>query len=191
MILIPSFTKKTLDKIRIITCQLVGVALAWVVLYKLNMWLFKGLEVNPFVSWVFLPAFIRVLSILVFGWTGVFGLIVGALITSQPAIIGESAAIILALISGLAPMIAVSLCVYLLKLPPTLSGIRPSHLFIFAIVGSLVDVCFHALCFIMHEMPSNLVAHLMPMLVGDTIGTIAMLYLASMIIKASVKMASK
>jgi hypothetical protein len=58
-------------------------------------------------------------------------------------------------------------------------------------VGSLVDVCFHALCFIMHDMPSHLVAHLMPMLIGDTIGTIAMLYIASMIIKASVKMVSK
>jgi uncharacterized membrane protein YhhN len=47
------------------------------------MWVFKSLEVNHYVSWIFLPAFIRIVSVLLFGWAAVIGLIIGAIIINH------------------------------------------------------------------------------------------------------------
>jgi hypothetical protein len=154
------------------------------------MWVFKSLEVNHYVSWIFLPAFIRILSVLLFGWTAVIGLIIGAIITSQPADTGHATPYVLAIISGVGPMFAVRFCESILKLPPTLIGIRPSHLFIFAITGSFVNVSLNGCHFALHNLPSHPITSLSPMFIGDMLGTIIMLYVGSFALKACVKTGS-
>ena len=95
----PSMSQRIIKSSRRFIFKAIGVAIAWTLLFKLNMWLFKSLEVNQFVSWVFLPAFIRILSVLLFGWAAVVGLIVGAIITSNPADAYHTTPYVLAMIS--------------------------------------------------------------------------------------------
>ena len=118
-VLQPSISQRIIKASRRFIFEAIGVAIAWTLLFKLNMWAFKSLEVNHFVSWIFLPAFIRILSVLLFGWAAVTGLIIGAIITSNPADIGHTTPYVLALISGVGPMIAVRFCENVLKLPQT------------------------------------------------------------------------
>lgn len=189
-VLQPSISQRIIKASRRFIFEAIGVAIAWTLLFKLNMWAFKSLEVNHFVSWIFLPAFIRILSVLLFGWAAVTGLIIGAIITSNPADIGHTTPYVLALISGVGPMIAVRFCEYALKLPPTLIGIRPSHLFIFAITGAFVNVSLNGYYFALHQLPSHPITCLSPMFIGDMLGSIIMLYVASFTLKACVKAGS-
>lgn len=186
----PSMSQRIIKASRRFIFEAIGVAIVWTLLFKLNMWVFKSLEVNHFVSWIFLPAFIRILSVLLFGWAAVIGLIIGAIITSQPADIGHTSPYLLAIISGVGPMIAVRFCEYILKLPPTLIGIRPSHLFIFAITGAFVNVSLNGYYFALHQLPSHPITCLSPMFIGDMLGSIIMLYVASFTLKACVKAGS-
>ncbi len=186
----PSMSQRIIKASRRFIFEAIGVAIVWTLLFKLNMWVFKSLEVNHFVSWIFLPAFIRILSVLLFGWAAVIGLIIGAIITSQPTDIGHTSPYLLAIISGLGPMIAVRFCEYILKLPPTLIGIRPSHLFIFAITGAFVNVSLNGYYFALHQLPSHPITCLSPMFIGDMLGSIIMLYVASFTLKACVKAGS-
>ena len=186
----PSMSQRIIKASRRFIFEAIGVAIVWTLLFKLNMWVFKSLEVNHFVSWIFLPAFIRILSVLLFGWAAVIGLIIGAIITSQPTDIGHTSPYLLAIISGVGPMIAVRFCEYILKLPPTLIGIRPSHLFIFAITGAFVNVSLNGYYFALHQLPSHPITCLSPMFIGDMLGSIIMLYVASFTLKACVKAGS-
>lgn len=186
----PSMSQGIIKASRRFIFEAIGVAIVWTLLFKLNMWVFKSLEVNHFVSWIFLPAFIRILSVLLFGWAAVIGLIIGAIITSQPADIGHTSPYLLAIISGVGPMITVRFCEYILKLPPTLIGIRPSHLFIFAITGAFVNVSLNGYYFALHQLPSHPITCLSPMFIGDMLGSIIMLYVASFTLKACVKAGS-
>jgi hypothetical protein len=186
----PSNSQHIIKASRSFIFKAIGVAIAWTLLFKLNMWVFKSLEVNQFVSWIFLPAFIRILSVLLFGWAAVVGLIVGAIITSNPADAYHTTPYVLAMISGFGPMIAVRFCEYVLKLPPTLIGIRPSHLFIFALTGAFVNVSINGYYFAINQLPANPITCLSPMLIGDMLGSVIMLYIASFILKVCVKIGS-
>jgi hypothetical protein len=162
--------------------QCLGVMLAWVLLYEFNMWAFDSLAVNPFVSWIFLPAFIRMVSVLLFGWAGVAGLILGALLTSPPTEIGHS--LPLAFISGFAPMLAFKICQSGLKLNTTLEGLRASDLLILALVGSFICVTLNGVYFAHHHLPADLLTCLTPMFLGDMMGNLMMLYLAAIVLRA-------
>ncbi len=186
----PSMSQRIIKSSRRFIFKAIGVAIAWTLLFKLNMWLFKSLEVNQFVSWVFLPAIIRILSVLLFGWAAVVGLIVGAIITSNPADAYHTTPYVLAMISGVGPMIAVRFCEYVLKLPPTLIGIRPSHLFIFALTGAFVNVSINGYYFAINQLSADPITCLSPMFIGDMLGSVIMLYIASFILKVCVKIGS-
>jgi len=186
----PSISQRIIKSSRCFIFKAIGVAIAWTLLFKLNMWVFKSLEVNQFVSWIFLPAFIRILSVLLFGWAAVVGLIVGAIITSNPADAYHTTPYVLAMISGVGPMIAVRFCEYVLKLPPTLIGIRPSHLFIFALTGAFVNVSINGYYFTINQLPAHPITCLSPMFIGDMLGSLIMLYIASFILKVCVKIGS-
>lgn len=166
--------------------QCLGVMLVWALLYQFNMWAFESLAVNPFVSWIFLPAFIRMVSVLLFGWAGVAGLILGALMTSPPTEIAHS--LPLAFISGFAPMLAFKICQFGLKLSGTLKGLRASDLLILALVGSFICVTLNGVYFAHHHLPADLITCLAPMLLGDMIGNLMMLYLAAIVLRAMTRL---
>ena len=60
------------------------VVLLWTLLFELNDWMFSSVERTPFINWVFLPAALRVVAVLLLGWRGVAGLFLGALLTNRP-----------------------------------------------------------------------------------------------------------
>jgi hypothetical protein len=63
-----------------------SVAALWVGLFKFNSIFFEYLGVSQYISWVFLPAAIRMISVMLFDWVGAAGLFVGAVITSDPVL---------------------------------------------------------------------------------------------------------
>jgi hypothetical protein len=158
--------------------------LLWSVLYRLNDWIFASIEVSSFVCWIFLPAAIRLLTVLVMGPAAAAGLMLGTFLTSNP-IYGfnfiENASF--SVLSGAGPLIAVSLCIRLLRLPNDLAGLSPLHLLVFSLVGAVCNVIPHTLLLLALGKIEDLYANAIPMFVGDITGTWIVLHLSATLLR--------
>lgn len=161
-----------------------GVALAWFALFQLNTWLFSTIHLTGFISWIFLPAAIRMLAVMVGGWTGTLGLFFGGILTNLSLLKYEPFNIVmLAGLSALGPLIAFNLCTRWLKLPRDLAGLQRSQLLVFAIVGAIFNSFPHNLYFYFTGLSPDAWSGVVPMFIGDLAGTLIMLYLASLVIR--------
>jgi hypothetical protein len=165
-----------------------GVALTWFALYELNTWLFSRIHLTGFISWIFLPAAIRMLAVMVGGWTGALGLFLGAILTNLSLLKYEPFNIVvLAGLSTLGPLVAFNLCTRWLKLPRDLSGLQRSQLLVFAIAGAIFNTIPHNLYFYVTGLSPDAWSGVVPMFVGDLTGTLIVLYLASLAVRLLTK----
>lgn len=156
--------------------EIAGVALLWYLLFKLNIWLFLDLEYRENVNWIFLPAAIRVLAVLLFGWRAAAGLFIGALLTSQPNTIGPLHMVFVATISALSPLFAVSWVSRILKLTPDLNGLNFEQLSALSFAGAALSALLHSLYFSYQAGALNVLWGVFPMFAGDLVGTMLVLY---------------
>jgi len=160
------------------------VALLWVLLYALNHWIFSVTEVSSFISWIFLPAALRMLAVMACDWEGAIGLFAGALVTNQTDPTGGFGdGLVLAFLSATGPLLAFWFCTKLLNLSTDLSGLTAKQLLVFASTGALLNAVPHNIYFYLSERTSSPIEGLVPMLVGDLIGTLIMLYAASLALR--------
>ena len=156
------------------------VALAWILFYRFSLWLFAYFEYNPHVNWVFLPAGIRMLAVFIFGWAGVLGLFIGSVITNDEELSGY--VIYLSMISALSPMVAKRACNWWFNIPVTLQGLRGKQLLAFAVIGALTNALFSNLFFYFAN-ETNSLKGIIPMFVGDLLGTLFIFYLVVKILQ--------
>ncbi|OIR10804.1 hypothetical protein GALL_75750 [mine drainage metagenome] len=169
-----------------------GVALAYWLLYQLNDWLFTNFEVSRSISWVFLPAALRMVAVLLFGWDGVAGLLSGSIVMAFPWHGDASVnSCIVSALSSMCPMLAVTSGAYLMKTKADLHGLRAKQLFVFAFLGALFNSVVQNLYFQMSGTAKSWLTGLVPMFVGDFIGTMIALYCASMLIRLLLHFAAK
>lgn len=162
--------------------------IAWIGLFELNAYLFEGFVVNQNVSWVFLPAVVRMLAVLLAGYAGVVGLFFGALFTNLPINSVELLDVLmLTSITALNPLLAVWIVVRYFGINHDLSGLRWWHLILFATAGAVSNVVLtqsYLALSLRHDAASG---SWFPMLVGDLVGTFVILYAASLIVKLTNK----
>ncbi len=164
------------------------VALAWFALFELNAWLFSRIHLTGFISWIFLPAAIRMLAVMVGGWTGTLGLFLGAILTNLSLLKYEPFNIVmLAGLSALGPLVAFNLCTRWLKLPRDLAGLHHSQLLVFAVAGAILNTFPHNLYFYFTGLSPDAWSGIVPMFVGDLVGTLIVLYLASLAVRLFIK----
>jgi hypothetical protein len=162
---------------------------AWIVLYQLNAWWFTALDWAEGVSWVFLPAAVRLLAVLMFGTAGALGLFLGGVFTmtmieeaSWPKALGIAAC------SALAPLLAVGLMLRRLRLPSSLCGLRTRHLALLAVASAAASVVLHNLYYWASDQRGDPLSGLLPMFAGDIAGTVIVLYLARSAMRLHVRM---
>ena len=164
-------------------------ALVWIGLFEANAYIAEALVVNDYVSWFFLPAAIRVLSVLLAGYAGVFGLFVGALLTNMLIdSVNSIDALALSLISALSPLVAVEVLCRCFALSNTLAGLRWGQLISFAVVGAVCNVTATQLYFSYNNHPGGVGGSWVPMILGDLIGAFVFLYAASLLTKFADKL---
>ena len=161
-----------------------GVAALWVGLFKFNAIFFESIGVSQYISWIFLPAAIRMISVMLLDWIGAAGLFVGALITSDPLLNHNlSEAIALAGLSALGPVLAVTFCTRWLRMPANFSGLGPRQLTLFGLVGALCNVIPHNIYFYFTNRVQAPLEGVLPMFVGDLLGTVIILYACALVLK--------
>lgn len=166
-----------------VVAQLILIAGCWVFLYILNDWLFDNVAVSQYASWIFLPAALRMLAVLLCGWTGVLGLFIGSFITGYytHAFADPGMVIVLAGLSALAPMVAYIVCAKLFDLRADLRGLSASQLITLSVAVALVGSLLHNAHFMMIGATHTFGHTFMTMFVGDLIGTFIMLYAAKLV----------
>lgn len=163
-------------------------AVVWIGLFEANAYFAESLAINEYVSWLFLPAAIRVTSVLLAGYAGYLGLFVGALFTNMPIdSVNLIDAIALSAISAISPLIAVKLLYRGLSLSDSLADLRWWHLIAFAVVGAVANVTATQLYFAHNSHLVTVGGSWVPMLVGDLIGAFVFLYIASLLARLAAK----
>jgi hypothetical protein len=161
-----------------------AVAVLWTCLFYANEWLFSAFTVSKVIHWIFLPAAIRMLAVMALGWVGAIGLFIGALLTNDMVLhSGWADALVIAALSALGPLAAVRFCSQRLGLREDFAGLRPTQLLVFAVVGAICNVVPHNVYFFFSGHAPDILSGMLPMLVGDLLGTLVVLYLASLALK--------
>lgn len=161
-----------------------SVAIVWIALFQLNSLFFASIGVSQYISWIFLPAAIRMLSVMLFEWVGAIGLFIGAVVTSDPLLSDNlTNSILLASLSALGPVVAVTLCTRWLRIPANLAGLSPRQLSLFALIGAVCNVIPHNLYFYFSDRMQNPLDGILPMFIGDLLGTIIILYFSALVLR--------
>jgi hypothetical protein len=157
-----------------------GIALAWFVLFELNTWLFSRIHLTGFIS--------RMFAVMVGGWAGALGLFLGAILTNLSLLKYEPFNIlVLAGLSTLGPLVAFNLCTRWLKLPQDLAGLQRSQLLVFAVAGAIFNTIPHNLYFYFTGLSPDAWSGIVPMFIGDLAGTLIVLCLASVAVRVFAK----
>lgn len=160
------------------------VAILWVVLFELNTLLFSS-SISPYISFIFLPAGVRLIAVLLLKELGVIGLFLGALVTS---FVNFSTArtvdiVLLSLISALNPYIAITFSKYCLKVDDVLSNLKVHQLFIISFIYALLNSLTHNLYFHFTIAKHDDLVFFIGMMTGDLLGCLIILYLLSLTLR--------
>lgn len=160
------------------------VALSWVVIYQLNIFLFNKASISQMVSWIFLPAGIKIISVIIFDKLGVLGLFFGALTTYYLNDFTVSSPLILSSVSAISPYIAIHLSRYLLKLDKLFSDMSVGQLIFISTMYAIVNTLLHHFLVGVHM--RNLAGfgnENIVMFCGDLVGTLLLLFVMALGIK--------
>jgi hypothetical protein len=151
--------------------------------FLINSYVMSSFSFSLGVSWIFLPAGLRLLLALLLGKNGVLGIAIASIAISlgfyfEDPVLGVGAGII----SGLAPYIA-----KLLVFPDTdsnrdLSQLDAKQLLTCVFVFSVVSPLMHQVWYSLHKEGGPFFEDLGVMIIGDLIGTLIVIYLAKVAI---------
>ena len=162
----------------------VFIAALWGFVYNINAWLFENLEITSHVNWIFLPAAIRLISVMVLGWPAAIGLFLGSmLLLPQSPGITFTELTSLSILNAAGPMLAVGFCMRWLGMPADLRGIRPAHLAVFSVFGALCNVIPQRLYMWSANKINSPLDEIVPMFIGDLFGTVILLYIVAVLLR--------
>jgi hypothetical protein len=149
-----------------------SIALAWLGVFNLNMWLFTSLNYSERADWIFMPAALRVLAVLIFSEIGAFGLAVGAYLTLSHASDSHPMfEIALAATSGLAPLLGLQMCRRIVPLARDLSGLDPKGIIVLSIATAVANSLLVNACLALSGKFDREMIQLITIFVGDVVGS--------------------
>ena len=161
----------------------VGLAFAWCGLVAANDAIFQQFILTPYASLIYLPAALRVIFPLVFQNAGYWGIILGSFGVVQGKVNdGTLDVALLAILSGLAPYIGISVFKTLFQTRPDLADLKPVHLLALALLCAVSNATLLNIYFSMSGRLMQPLNNLLTILIGDILGTVIVLYLASFIL---------
>ncbi len=168
---------------RTVALEVGAVAALWVLLFQLNSWLFARWETSALANWIFLPAALRLVAVLILGWRGAAGLFLGALITSALMNAPWPENVVLPALSALGPVLAVKLARDHLRWSVDLQGLRYSHLVLLAALGAISNGLLHHVYLALSAPDLDWDSVFVTMVGGDLVGTFVVMVIASAILR--------
>jgi hypothetical protein len=156
---------------------LVGVlisALLYGALFFFNDWITEMLKYDLGVSWIYLPAGLRLFLILIFGLAGAIGIAAASFAISYFGVFPPDlfTCIGIGLISGFAPLFAKWVVVSNTYISNDLSNLSMQKILLCIVVYALMSSAFHQYWFVLRDLESGSLNHFLVMLAGDVAGSI-------------------
>lgn len=162
------------------SCIALSIALIWLGSFNLNMWLFSSLHHSERADWIFMPAALRILAVLIFAETGALGLAAGAYLTLSHAPTSPPAyEIAMAVTSGLAPLLGLQMCRWIAPLGKDLAGLNPKDIIILSIVTAVANSFLVNTCLALAGKFDKDMTQLATIFVGDIAGAAIVLAVIS------------
>jgi hypothetical protein len=161
---------------------LVGVlisALLYGALFFFNDWITEILKYDLGVSWIYLPAGLRLFLILIFGLAGAIGIAAASFAISYFGVFPPDllTCIGIGLISGFAPLFAKWVVVSNTYISNDLSNLSMQKILLCIVVYALVSSAFHQYWFVLRDLESGSLNHFLVMFAGDIVGSILLIAL--------------
>jgi len=152
-------------------------ALLYSALFFFNDWLTEALKYDLGVSWIYLPAGLRLLLILIFGLAGAIGIAVASFAISYFGVFPTDlvTCIGIGLISGFAPLLAKLLIVSSIPINNDLSNLSLQKIIICVVAYAFISAGLHQYWFKLRDLESSSLDHFLVMFIGDIAGSILLI----------------
>jgi hypothetical protein len=154
-------------------------ALLYSALFFFNDWLTEIVKYDLGVSWVYLPAGLRLFLILIFGLAGAIGIAAASFAISYFGVFPPDlvTCIGIGLISGFAPLLAKWVVVSNTHISNDLSNLSLQKILFCILVYALVSAGLHQWWFVVRDLESGSLNHFLVMFAGDVAGSILLIVL--------------
>jgi hypothetical protein len=135
------------------------------------------------VSLIWLPAFVKIISVMLFGWRGAIGLGLGCISVMDT----DRSIEILALNVvnwTILPLLAIQLSLQMFKVPSTLAGIRHWHIIVVAGIEGALYALTQTILYVMNTPGTNIVDTISGLFIGEVTGTVIVVYTGSLLLRA-------
>ena len=161
---------------------LVGVlisALLYSALFFFNDWITEMLKYDLGVSWIYLPAGLRLFLILIFGLAGAIGIAAASFAISYFGVFPPDlfTCIGIGLISGFAPLFAKWVVISNTYISSDLSNLNMQKILLCIVIYALMSSGFHQYWFVLRDLESGSINHFLVMFIGDVAGSILLIAL--------------
>jgi hypothetical protein len=165
------------DRLRLFLLGVFISALLYSALYFFNDWITETVKYDLGVSWIYLPAGLRLLLILIFGLAGAIGIASASIAITYFGVFPPDlmTCIGIGLISGFAPLLAKWLIVSGTPINNDLSNLSIQKLILCIIVYALMSSGLHQYWFELRDLESGSLDHFLVMFVGDIAGSILLI----------------
>lgn len=158
--------------------MVVGTVVIYLFMLMLNEWLFTRSEFIRGVNWIYLPAGVRLLCVLLFGLSGAVGVLIASWLACIyyyfPDDFIRSAAG--TAISAGAPYLIYLMARRSFGLRSSLANLTPLRLFLCVLAYALANTLLHHSLFILLGTRGELLPGLFIMFIGDLSGSLAVIY---------------
>ena len=152
-------------------------ALLYSTLFFLNDRLTEVLKFDLGVSWIYLPAGLRLLLILIFGFAGAIGIAAASFVISYFGVFPPDlvTCIGIGLISGFAPLLAKWVVIANVNISSDLSNLSLQKIVFCIVVYAFMSAGLHQIWFELRGIESGSLDHFLVMFVGDIAGSILLI----------------
>jgi hypothetical protein len=152
--------------------------LAFVAMLVANEWLFTRLEFVPGINWIYLPAGMRLLCVLLFGNAGALGLLLVSWLACFFYFFPDDdlRSFVGGVLAAAAPWIANRLAQQAFGLHASLNNLSPGRLLVCIVLYSIASPLLHHIWFAVHGDRTDLLHGFIVMFVGDLTGTLIVVY---------------
>jgi hypothetical protein len=154
-------------------------ALLYSALFFLNDRLTEALKYDLGVSWIYLPAGLRLFLILIFGLAGAIGIAVASFAISYYGVFPPDllTCIGIGLISGFAPLLAKWVVIANINISNDLSNLSMQKIIFCVVVYAFMSAGLHQYWFVLRDLESGSVDHFLVMFIGDIAGSVLLIAL--------------
>jgi hypothetical protein len=154
-------------------------ALLYSALFFFNDWITETLKYDLGVSWIYLPAGLRLFLILIFGLAGAIGIAAASFAISYFGVFPPDllTCIGIGLISGFAPLFAKWIVVSNTYISNDLSNLSMQKIILCIVIYALISSGFHQYWFVLRDLESGSINHFLVMFAGDIAGSILLIAL--------------